>query len=49
MTAMGEAVYNNEIIELLKKLPAPQGNRATVNREHNEDGGEDETSENEEE
>ena len=49
MAAMGEAEYNNKIIELLKKLPEPQGNRANVNREHNEDGGEDETSKNEEE
>lgn len=49
VAAMGEAEYNNKIIELLKKLPEPQGNRANVNRENNEDGGEDETSENEEE
>ena len=49
MAAMGEAEYNNKIIELLKKLPEPQGNRANVNREHNEDGGKDETSKNEEE
>ena len=46
---MGEAEYNNKIIELLKKLQEPQGNRANVNRENNEDGGEDEISENEEE
>ena len=49
VAAMGEAEYNNKIIELLKKLLEPQGNRANVNREPNEDGGEDETSENEEE
>ena len=49
VAAMGEAEYNNKIIELLKKLPEPQGNTANVNREHNEDGGEDETSKNEEE
>ena len=48
VAALGEAEYNNKIIELLKKLPEPQGNRANVNREHNEDGGEDKTSENEE-
>ncbi len=49
VAAMGEAEYNNKIIELLKKLPEPQGIRAKVNREHNEDRGEDETRENEEE
>ena len=49
VAAMGEEAYNNKIIELLKKLLEPQGNRANVNRENNEDGGEDETSENEEE
>ncbi len=48
VAAMGEAEYNNKIIELLKKLPEPKGNRANVNRGHNEDGGEDETSKNEE-
>ena len=49
VATMGEAEYNNNIIELLKKLPEPQGNRANVNREHNEDEGEDKTSKNEEE
>ena len=49
VVAMGEAEYNNRIIELLKKLPEPQGNIANVNGENNDDGGEDETSDNEEE
>ena len=49
VAAMGEAEYNNNIIELLKKLPEPQGNIANVNGENNDDGGEDETINNEEE
>ena len=48
MAAMGEAVYNNKIIELLKKLPEPQGSRDTINRESNEDGEENVNSDDEE-
>ena len=48
VTAMGEAVYNDKIIELLKKLPEPQGSRDNVNRESHEDGEENDNSDDEE-
>ena len=48
VAAMGEAEYNNKIIELLKKLPEPQGSRDNVNRESNEDGEENDNSDDKE-
>ncbi len=48
VAAMGEVVYNNKIIELMKKLPEPQGIRDIVNRESNEDGEENGNSDDEE-
>ena len=48
MATMGESVYNDKIIELLKKLPEPQRNRDNVNRESNEDGEENDNSDDEE-
>ncbi len=48
VATMGELVYNDKIIELLKKLPEPQRNRDNVNRESNEDGEENDNSDDEE-